>query len=209
MTIDLKIKGGLSVQQQLRALRLPAGKRRTINRALARKVASFSRTRIRQQRGLDGRAWEGRKSGKGKMLRGLSKRMQIQAHADGGKIRFAGGKVAYKQQHGHKETFDADKAAKRNGNSGNTDNKPATRSQARRLKALGYRRKRGQRYSRPTQAWIIRNISMNQAGAIIRSMSGGRSAKEWTVELPARSFLGVTDADDVVLLDLLVERLSP
>lgn len=205
--IDLKIKGGLSVQQQLRALRLPAGKRRTINRALTRKVASFSRVRIRQQRGLDGRAWEARKTGRGKMLRGLSKRMQIQAHSEGGKIRFMGGKVAYKQQHGFKETFDADKAAKRYGGSGNTDNKPATRSQARRLKALGYRRKRGKRYSKPTQAWIMRNMSMGQAGAIIRAMAGGTRKDEWTVELPARSFLGVTDSDDEMLLDLLVQKL--
>lgn len=206
--INLRINGGLSVNQQLRALRLNAGKRRTINRALARKVASFSRARIRQQRGLDGRAWEGRKKGRGKMLRGLSKRMQIQANADTGKIRFAGGKVAYKQQHGYKETFDANKAAQRGGSSGDTDNKPATRSQARRLKTLGYRRRRGKRYTKPTQAWIMHNMSMSQAGAIIRAMAGGTSRDEWTVELPARSFLGVTSEDDATLLDLLVQKLN-
>lgn len=203
--VDIKITGKLGVNSQLKALRLTAGKRRTINRALSRKVASFSRGRIRQQRGLDGRAWKGRAKGRGKMLKGLSKRMQVQANANGGKIRFSGGKVAHKQQHGSTETFDAKKAEQRYGKV-DTDKSPATRSQARRLKKLGYRRRRGKRYSRPTQSWIMANMSMAQAGVIIRALAGGVSKDNWTVVLPSRSFLGVTDADDRVLLDLLVDK---
>ena len=210
--INTRVNGLLDVRSQLKALRLDASKRRTINRALSRKVASFSKGRIRQQRGLDGRAWKGRAKGRakghGKMLRGISKRMQVQANSAGGKIRFAGGKVAYKQQHGSTEEFDAAKAKARYGGVSDTDKAMATRSQARKLKKLGYRRRRGKRYSRPTQSWIMNNMSMGQAGAIIRALAGGVKKDNWTVVLPARSFLGVTDADDAVLLDVLAERLS-
>ena len=206
--IDTQIHGMLDVRSQLRALRLPASKRRTINRALSRKVASFSKSRIRQQRDLNGRAWKARSKGRGKMLRGLSRRMQVQANSGTGKIRFAGGKTAYKQQHGHTEQFDAAKAKQRYGGGNDIENKPATRSQAKRLKKMGYKRRRGKRHTRPTQAWIINNMSMAQAGAIIRAMDGGGSKDSWDVVLPARSFLGVTNEDDAVLLDLLVQKLS-
>ena len=202
-----KVNGHLAINKQLKALRLPAGKRRTINRALSRRVMSYSRKRIREQRDLDGRAWKDRKSGRGKMLKGLSRRMKAQANSDVGKIRFASGKVAAKHQHGHTEKFDADKIAERTA-SVNTDTKAATRSQAKRLKSLGYKRRRGKRYSRPTQAWIMKNMTMSQAGAIIRVMNGGGSADSWEVVLPARSFLGVTDTEDKLLLDLLVQKLK-
>jgi len=206
--IKLTINGDVSIKQQLRALRLTANKRRTINRALARKVASYSRVRIRQQRGLDGQAWEGRKQGRGKMLRGLSKRMQVQANSETGKIRFSGGKVAYRQQYGFQETFDSAKAAARDNVSGDPFEGPATRKQARRLNALGYRRRRGKRYTKVTQAWIMKNMTMGQAGVIIRLMSGKADKSQWDVIVPPRSFLGVTDADDEALSDVVIQKLQ-
>lgn len=135
------------------------------------------------------------------MLRGLSKRMKVYASGDMGKVYWSGGRVAAKHQHGHTEEWDASKAEKRN-RSGKSQDDPATRRQAKRLRELGYRIRRGRGWKRPTLKYITENMTIGHAGAVIRALKGS-SKDKWQVHLPARSFLGVTDTDEDVLLDTL------
>lgn len=73
--------------------------------------------------------------------------------------------------------------------------KMATRQQARALKELGYKIRNGKRWKRPSGIWIQKNISRAQAGVIIREMSGVAAKSTWKIVLPARAFLGASDAE--------------
>ena len=73
---------------------------------------------------------------------------------------------------------------------------PATRKQVRSLIDAGYKARWGNFPGRrtPTMKWITENLTIAQAGVILRALGGG-SKEEWEINLPARSFLGITDVD--------------
>ena len=215
MSISLEIRGLSRLQHQINALRLSPFERMQVNRAMGRRVATYSKQRITQQQTLSGASFAPRKRrGKGKMLRGLKSRMKVQTTGENSVVRWSGGKVAYKHQYGWTETMTARKLAERERKENPTEESStgngATRSQAKALLAAGYRIPRRQKRggSRPSQGWIIKNLSKKQAGKIIRILRDKASQQQWEMKLPARDFLGATDSQQAELLDYLTEQIT-
>ena len=194
--INTSVAGHLNMQQQMQLLMMPAAKRKRITGQVVRRVKSASRKRLRQQKSLDGSQWPGRGS-KRKMLGKLGRNLTTRYNAEQGVARFASittGRIAYQQQHGVQEVFTPAKAKKRYGTP--DYDAPATRRQARALKAAGYMvRRAGGRPYKPTIGWITENMKQGQAGLILRIMRDEQPATSWVIPLPARSFLGADEAD--------------
>ena len=159
---------------------------------MARKVRTYSRKRLRAQRGLDGMPWEKRKTGSRKMLRGISKRLRTKSDSSGGMVHLADritGQIAFAHQHGIAEEWTGQKAEKVYGKPDYSA--PATRRQARALKAEGYVvRLPGGRKKKPTMRWISDNLTQGQAGFILQTLRDEPRKNRWVIDLPARSFLG-------------------
>lgn len=205
--------GNTRLRDQLNYLRLTRYERMHVNRALGRRVMSNSKKRMTKQTDLKGRKWEGRKTGKKtKMLRGLKKSMRVNRTADGATVRFVSGKVAYKHQHGWTETMTAKKLAEREKQRDPDEERSsggmATRSQAKALLLLGYKRRNGKRYTKPTIMWIVNNLPMKQAGLLIRILKDEPSKQDWTIKTPQRSFLGVSEREQGELVEYLAEQIT-
>ncbi len=138
----------------------------------------------------------------GKMLRNLPKLLhirempEIQAvriYLQGGGYRngetpVPAGTVGYAQQNGMRV-----KVSRSNQPRKAEAGKMATPAQAKKLRALGYRVKTGKRWKKPTLGEITQTMPYSQAGLLIRKLSGKAVKTSWTVDLPARVFLGMND----------------
>ena len=71
--------------------------------------------------------------------------------------------------------------------------KMATAAQAKKLRALGYQVRRGKKLKKPTLRQITDTMPYSQAGLLIRKLSGKVVKASWTVDVPARVFLGMSD----------------
>lgn len=211
MPITLRITGTNHLKQQLDVLNLKGKKRFWIHRALGRKIRTYSRQRIRQQTDLQGQRYEQRVSGKRKKMEtGLGKKMQVYAGANNARVTWRNhrtAKIAYAQQRGIDEKFTAEKAAKINGKP--DYNAPATRKQAKALRTEGYTVSRGKGKKRkiPSIKWMTENLKNGQAGLVLSLMRNQAAKKRWTVQLPARSFLGVDAKQERELLSMAAEQI--
>lgn len=150
--ISLTINQGamLSLLEHLDAASLPPAKRRRITQRIGREVVKVNRQHIRAGKAPDGSKWAPTKS-KHKRLTGLSKRLRARGTGDAAIIdfdsRFAG-MIANQQHQGMSQQFTTappKPAQPRKSERGKkkepfkpTDS-PCTRSQAQRLRALGYK----------------------------------------------------------------------
>lgn len=207
MSVKIDLSGDLHLRRQLDTLNVPAAKRRRLAVQLARKVRVFSRKRLREQRGLDGAAWQKRKRGNKKMLRGLSKRLFAQGAGGGAVVRFYGltGSIAYRQQHGLDEVMTASRMQKIHGK--DDQDKPATKQQARALREEGFKGRVNGRLRKVSLSWISEHFTQAQAGIVLRQLRDEKAKQSWTIPLPARSFLGVTEAERQQLTTELVNSL--
>lgn len=219
--IDVDVRGVLPMKKQLELLKLGPAKRRKLLYRVGQRVMRDARKRIRMQTDLAGAAFKPghkpevdshrHKRGK-RMLKGLGKLMRVMKNdgisAEIGLPGFAG-VIAAKQQFGSQETVTAAqaKAGLSSAKAQAKKNEPATRRQAKALKDLGYKPVG----KRPVSlGWITNNLTIGQARAILRSMrqKAGHSTKSsWTTRLPARSFLGATDAEVVEHVNLVFETM--
>lgn len=195
-------KAILSTLEQLEALSLPPNKRRRLTMNMTREVRRLSRINLKGQNTVDGSLMEPRKRRKRrKMLLGLGKTMEVFSRSEtqgvvgwGNHLRAS---IAYRQQHGTSEHWTAAKARKVYGVQNGT--KKATTAQAKALLKEGYKlrvrksRGKGCRLVRVSRAWIRSNLSMRQAGLVLRLMRTGsrRGKQSWDVTPAARPFLGV------------------
>ncbi|WP_299580916.1 phage virion morphogenesis protein [uncultured Microbulbifer sp.] len=210
MSVRIDITGHLGVKKQLQLLQLPAAKRRRLLGQVGRKVRTYSRKRLREQRDLNGKPWQARKKkGNRRMLRGLSKKLRSKATPEKAVIDFkdsvtAG--IAYKHQHGVSERWNAEKAEKVYGQP--DYDAPATREQAKALRKEGYkiRRVNGHGWKQPSLKWVTENLSLGQAGVILRSMREAEPKKSWVIPLPDRSFLGVTQKEVEELATTIIDQ---
>ena len=88
-------------------------------------------------------------------------------------------------------------AGKPKGKAAQNKEGPATRNLARALISEGYKipRGKGKGSKRPSIKWITNNLSINQAGFLLRELKGSSGKSTWKIDLPARSFLGQTVAE--------------
>lgn len=193
LTFSLDIRGLLDAHERLQLLALPPAKRRRVLSKGGDRLAAHNRKRLRSQRNLDGSAFAPRKDGhKRRMLRGVAKALQrTQTSANQtvvGWRRRAASRIASEHQHGHSHTMTA--ARMRGLNQSQPYAGTATRKQAKALLRAGYRMRAGHRWRRPTQSWIVQNLSTGQAGLILSRLEGRHKPQRWTIRLPVRHALG-------------------
>lgn len=205
------IAGGELNKKQLSALReslasldLPPRKRQRLLWRMAKYgLIAAAKRNVRNQASPDGTPWPGRKTKrKGKMLRNMPKLLHIREmpemdavriYLQGGGYSNSGtpvpaGVVGYAQQNGMTARVSG------SGKTGRTEaGKKATKAQAKKLRALGYKVKNGTRWKKPTFAEITATMPYAQAGLLIRKLSGKAVKTSWTIDLPARAFLGMSD----------------
>lgn len=195
-------RGRLRLHEQLNILSMSPRTRRNITMRMARKVVKEAKTNIRLQKTIHGTSMETRKDRrkKKKMLRGFGRTIKpFRRKGDQVEITWptsVNAQMANRHQQGLPEKWNAQKARKIYGIPDYSG--PATRAQAKSLKAAGYmlrvKKKKGKGCSlrRVSKRWIMDNLSMGQAGAILRIMRTGtkRGKQQWEVKPAARPFLG-------------------
>lgn len=216
--------GYRDVQNYLDSLKLTPGKRKQLHRALARKVAGYARRNVRSQTEVDGGAFQARApqnpdydSGKkrGKMLQRLAREKHMKAIGEDqfGKVYWKDGwlgSVAKRQQEGARLDMQAERERRgRNRNGGDGwGNDPATKSQAKRLVSLGFKRRvKGRGYLKASPAWIRKNMTIHHAGLLIRILGGRSAAMQRFANLPSRTFLGVSPRENAELRDIIIDLL--
>lgn len=203
--LSIKTKGDLTLAQQIKALGLPPAKRASFHRKLGREVIKSARARIKEQRTITGEKFKPRAGDKkGRMLKKMARGSNIRAYTGPNKATVTWpnslvGKIARAQQEGHTETYTAERMRREHGKP--DYNAPATAEQAKALIKAGYKRYVGKYRSgknkgkgkgrRVSQAWIKENMTLGQAGLILR-MFRDDGAQQWNVKIPARPFLGLS-----------------
>ncbi|MFP9230147.1 hypothetical protein [Pectobacterium cacticida] len=193
------------LRQALNKLDFPPKKRQRLLWRLAKYgVINAAARHVRQQQAPDGEAWAKRKGKRrGKMLRNMPKLLHIREmpeisavriYLQGGGYRngvapVPAGVVGFSQQNGMRVSVKRSQVQR-----GKSDPKRmATRRQARKLRALGYKVKRGTRWRKPPYKEIEETLRFDQAGLLIKKLSGKAAKAAWTVDVPARPFLGMSD----------------
>ncbi|WP_145539007.1 hypothetical protein [Yersinia kristensenii] len=203
---ELSKKQLTELQQALKRLELPPPKRQRLLWRLAKYgVIVAAKRNVRNQQSPDCTPWQGRQTNqRGKMLRNMPKLLHIREmpeisavrlYLQGGGYRngekpVPAGVVGYGQQNGMHVTINRSAVAK-----SVPPERPATIKQAKKLRALGYRVKKGKRWHKPPYKEIIENMRFAQAGLLIKKLSGKAAKSAWTVDVPAREFLGMSDDD--------------
>ncbi|MGK0603020.1 hypothetical protein [Yokenella regensburgei] len=203
------IRGELN-QKQLSQLRetlaaadlSPKKRQRLLWRMAKLGIIVAAKRHQREQAAPDGTPWAPRKRGKGKMLKGLPRLLAVREmpeiqgvriYLKGGNYRngkkpIAAGLVGAVQQDGASIRMSASSAPRKP-----QANQPALPRQAKRLRALGYKVRQGKRWVKPSSKKIMESMSMAQAGLVIRKLKGTPSKRTWTIDLPGRVFLGVSN----------------
>lgn len=201
---ELNKKQLAELRKSLASMELPPKKRQRLIWRLAKYgVIAAAKRHVRNQEGPDGLKWPGRKTKrKGKMLRNLPKLLHIRempeiqavrVYLQGGGYRnretpVPAGTVGYAQQNGMRVSVSR-RSQPRKVEAG----KMATLAQAKKLRALGYRVRTGKRWKKPTLGELTQTMPYSRAGLLIRKLSGKAVKTSWTVDLPARVFLGMSD----------------
>ncbi|EAP7000667.1 hypothetical protein EJU82_07535 [Salmonella enterica] len=169
---------------------LPPRKRQRLLWRIAKLgIVAAAKRHQRQQAAPDGTPWEPRKRGKGKMLKGLPRLLAVREmpeiqgvriYLKGGNYRngtkpIAAGLVGAVQQDGARIQMKASNAPRKP-----QADKPALPRQAK-------------RWVKPSSKQIMETMSMAQAGLLIRKLKGTPSKRTWTIDIPGRVFLGVSN----------------
>lgn len=192
---DIFVENSAAVERTLLGL-LSVESRDRIVRALAKTAVDVSKDKIKEQKDVMNVAWIPRKNKqkRRKMLVKLGKRlMVVSADSNSAYVGFKNtgvGKVAYKQQEGIGNTVTMQSVLNnRRVRKPLTD--PATKIQAQALLDVGFMvRKANSGFKTPTKKWISDNMTISEAGFILRTLRG-KALTAWFVRLPARSFLGI------------------
>lgn len=221
VTVRVVERDRLRLMEQLDMLTLPPKERRKFLRKVIGDIRRQSKENVRAQRTVDGAPMPPRKHGrrKRKMMKGLGRTVEEKVtgdySAEVGWRKSGPARTAYRHHHGVPEDWSRGRARKAYGTP--DYKKAATKRQARSLIREGYRaprrKKRGKGITlkRVSKKWIEENMSLGQAGVILRLMRTGtrRGKTRWTVDVPARPFLGVPAAEaDRYVTDLARQALA-
>lgn len=212
--LKVKVSGEKRLARQIKALGDSKQDRRRLMRDAGRMVMRETKARMKAQRGVDGTPWAQRKRPhkRKRMMTRMGRSMTLRGLTEKGvTVTWKSNPVAItarKQQEGFKQQYKAPSASERR--SGPDYSAPASKAQAKALITVGYRRPRGKYKSgakagtaktqRVSQAWITQNMSMGQAGFILRTLRDKEPKSTWEAEIPPRPFLGITkeNADDMI-----------
>ena len=211
--LEVDEQSRLDMLQSLELLQLPPASRFRVLRKAGQQVRKISRDNLRQQKTVGGSRMAPRKSGKGKLLKKIGKNITTDTSDTKVDVTWKNrleGMIAYRHQEGVPETFSAKKMQKIYGKP--DYNQPATRKQAKALLEAGFRVYAGKtrtgktKSRRPSQKWIIENLTMGYAGMMVRTLRDEQPASSWTVNTPARAFLGVKEEQATAILAEELQR---
>ena len=195
ITIKPNKKQALSLKQQLQLLALPANKRIRLLKTLGRQQRAKARKRITAQKTVTGSTFAPRATGKkGKMLKKLGRTLEPYVkNTNRLELKHKNtltGRIAALQQEGGSEKMTASRMARIHGK---PDYKaPCSRSQAKALRAEGYKVKRGKggRYRNASIKEIMATLSHGKAGLILQKLRNKTAKANWQIPVTARPFLG-------------------
>lgn len=209
------------LQESLGRLDIPPKKRQRLLWRMAKYgLIVAAKRNVRQQKTPTGQAWAPRKSKyKKPLLRNLPKLLKIKELPDQEAVRlyFKGGNynnggkdvsaglVAAVQQNGMTATINRKQT---NNKKQDADTPLASKSQARKLRSLNYRIKRGKRWVKAPSSYITANLSRAQAGLIIRVLQNKPVKQSWSVTIPGRAFLGVNDSELIAILERQLQAMN-
>lgn len=209
MKLHHSVSGAQQAATAVRALAMPPVERRRLLVKVGRTVRTATRQRLRSQTGLDGQPWTPRKRhSTRKMLRGVGKTLRIRPgeYSVGiGPTNPVAARIGAAQQHGTNEVMTAQKMQAIHRKS---DDKPATKRQAKALQEEGFKIKQpgskpGKGWRRASQVWIKNNLDRARAGLILRLLRGAKSKQSWVLPLPARTSLGANQHDVNQISDII------
>ncbi|CDG19128.1 phage virion morphogenesis protein [Xenorhabdus doucetiae] len=194
------------MQDALSRFDLPPQKRQRLLWRMAKYgLIDSAKRHIRNQQSPDGESWPARKSPRRqKMLRNMPKLLHIRempeidavriylqgGHYRNGKQPVPAGVVGYAQQNGMRFQITRQQVKK------NVDReRMATIKQAKKLRTLGYKVKKGKRWRKPAIKEITANMKFIQAGTLIRVLSGEETKSKWEITIPSRAFLGMNEEE--------------
>ncbi len=201
--ITVKNTGGARLVKQLAALNLPANRRKAWHGKMGRAVIRAAKKNIKQQRQVNGQKFAPGKDGQ-KLLKRMARGKNLKVYAGANKATVTWpnsltGKIARAHQEGQKEQYNGARMEKERGQP--DYDAPATQDQAKALIKAGYKLNKGKYKSgknkgntksrRVSQSWIKENMTLGQAGLILRMLRDEPGKASWTTEIPAREFFGL------------------
>ena len=211
MTIEISAElDNNALIAELRRLTPTPKLRRKILKKSARELIKRNKKRITAQKEADGKDFTPRKRGKKKMFRRVKKQLKIRNVTDNDLLLNVGNKnIAAKHYTGQTTTGSAEKNQAIREKNGFHDNKydSASRRQAKSLIKAGYKAKVNGRKRKPTIKWIVNNLSIVQAGKILRILRGDRP-RNWKIVLPSRKLLGYNDQDLNAVLNIALDLIK-
>jgi len=184
----------------MQILAMPKNSRRRLLFRVAKLVIRDSKKHVKNQTDLQGKPFVARQRKRTrKMLSRLVKGLKVvnnnATHATIGFSSSKNASIAAKHQFGHTDKITASALKKGKGR-----NAPATRRQAKALRAAGYsiKTKNGKRDKTPSLKWVQSNMKIGQAGMALRYLreqQGASIKSSWETKIPARSFLGATSRE--------------
>jgi len=226
LTIDTDRRSRLKLADQIDVLTMAPAARRRLLRDIGKESRQRMRSNIQHQKTVAGSPMPPRADRKKrKMFRRLAKGMVtniVNDHEADVTWKYGSrAKLAYRHHHGITQEVSAGEAArvahKRYGSPPKYKNK-ATKAQAKALNREGFRRrvarkrgKGGAVLKRVPQKWIRDNMSIGQAGLVLRLMRTGtpKGVQRWQINVPERPVLGATPADaDKILTAMAANALQ-
>jgi hypothetical protein len=201
--LTLESKGGAGLVKQIAALNMPANRRKRWHTKMGRQVIKSARQNIKAQRTVDGQGFKASVNGK-RVLRKIArgKNLKVFAGPNTAKVTWPNalvGKIARAQQEGHKEQYTPGRMKREQGES--DYDTQATAAQAKALIKAGYKlhkgkyksgkNKGGSKTRRVSQAWIRENMTLGQAGLVLRMLRDNPGKQSWETEVPERPFFGL------------------
>jgi len=211
--ITAYLGGSAALQAKLASI-TSSSTRIRIMRSLAKQVRLNAKKHAIAQTDLDGQPFTAHsRRRKRKMLTRLAQRLKVLDVTDSSATIGWGNAwesgIAYRQQFGERRTLTKNSFSQETGgsNAPRASTDPATRTQAKELLKAGYKiRLPNHGQKTPTMRWIMENLTIARAGVILRSLRGTKQS--WTVTLPARSFLGVTQDEYQELTTLALDAIE-
>ncbi|CAD7364895.1 hypothetical protein AT328_002250 [Escherichia coli] len=229
--MDISLHGELN-RTQLKQLQTmlangelpPAKQQRLLQRIAKRGVIPAAKRHVREQKNVDGSSFAERRYGNRPLLKGLPKFLKVHDMPSAKSVRIYAAGRSYRQPHNHREisvgavgyiqshgvTFTVNASQLKTDAMEKASKEPCSRRQAIKLRKLGYTvsdKKRGTR-RKPSTADIRTSLTKGQAGVIIRSMEGIPSKSCWTITIPPRQFLGVSNEEFARILSRQLQGIN-
>jgi len=210
INVSVDIKDLLDAKDIKKLYQLSKSQRARLNRKLGRLVIKQTKKRIRTQRDIRGGELAKRQKGSKKVLKSFARGLTVFAGPNKSTVTWKNalkGSIAYKHHNAIPELWTAAKLKRLYGEPDYT--KPATREQARSLLAVGFKvEAKNGKTKRPSQKWIMENMTIGVAGKELRKIAGKPSKQAWLVPTKKRQVLGAEQADIQLMADLIIKSVT-